>query len=48
MYNKDVVSMKKMNIKKDDNILVSNHLVDFFNPKEVYVPLIFKAVLKAA
>ena len=45
MYNKDVVSMKKMNIKKDDNILVSNHLVDFFNPKEVYVPLIFKASL---
>ena len=35
--------MKKMCIKKDNNILVSNFLDDFFDPKEVYIPIIDKA-----
>ena len=37
--------MKKMSIKKDNNILVSNYLDDFFDPKEVYIPIINKASL---
>lgn len=37
--------MKKISLKKDDNILVSNHLIDFFDPREVYVPLIKEGVL---
>lgn len=37
--------MKKISIKKDNNILVSNYLDDFFDPKEVYIPIINKASL---
>ena len=34
-----------MCIKKDNNILVSNFLDDFFDPKEVFIPIIEKASL---
>ncbi len=34
-----------MCIKKDNNILVSNFLDDFFDPKEVYIPIIDQASL---
>ena len=37
--------MKNISIKKDNNILVSNFLDDFFDPKEVYIPIINKASL---
>ena len=37
--------MKKISIKKDNSILVSNFLDDFFDPKEVYIPIINQATL---
>ena len=40
-----VMVMKKISIKKDNNILVSNNLVDFFDPKEIYIPLILDGTL---
>ncbi len=32
-------------IKKDNNILVSNNLYDFFDPKEIYIPIFKDGVL---
>ena len=38
--------MKKMRLKKNNNILVSNYLDDFFDPKEVFIPIVDQASLK--